>query len=359
MLVLFSALLITACNSKNNQDEPAQDRWKIGIALSDENTSDRWRLDGANMKALLEGLDFDVDLQYVNRDIAKQRTQIEAMMNEGCKVIVITAVDGNSLGDVLAKAKGKGITIIAYDRLLMNTPDVDYYITFDNLGVGEQQGEYIRKALKLESAEPTTYTIEFFTGPESDNNVNFYFQGAMSMLQPYLDSGKLTVPSGQKTMQECGIADWSITNAKNRMSQLINEYYFTGSMPDAILCSNDAVAQGVIQALDEKGGTDGKYPVITGQDAEKASVRYIIAPTPSQSMTVFKDIRTSARAVVTLIGSIKGNSQASIQFGTPYHNGVINVKTYACETTVVDASNWKEVLIDSGYYLASDFTDEK
>ncbi|MDR0893839.1 MAG: sugar-binding protein [Prevotellaceae bacterium] len=338
LCVLVAGFLLTACHSDD------EDSWKIGIALSDYNTIERWAIDGANMKTMLEHYGFTVDLQHVERDVNEQISQIESMITAGCKVIIVTAVDGTQLDAALTKAANAGIKVIAYDRLLMNTSAVDYYVTFNNTMVGTQQGQYIVDHL---SDSATPQNMELFTGPADDNNVNFYFNGALAALNI---GDNLDVPSGEMTMAACGIANWSTSVAKTRMARLINAqgYAPAGKKLDAVLCSNDALAEGVVAALTEAGYTAADFPIITGQDAEISAVKRIIAGT--QSMTVFKDTRLSAEAAVNVVRAIKDGTEGSLSFGAPYNNDVKEVKTISCETTVVDKDNYRKVLIDSGYY---------
>jgi putative multiple sugar transport system substrate-binding protein len=338
-VLLLGMSLLTVCCS----DDEA--KWKVGIALSDYDSIERWAVDGANMQRMLEHYGFEVDLQHVDRDINQQISQIESMIDGGCQVILVTAVDGTKLDDVLQRAYAAGIWVIAYDRLLMGTGAVDYYVTFNNLLVGVQQGQYIVNHL------PTTTDIkhiELFTGPADDNNVNSYFTGAEGTLNI---GGNLRVPSGENTMEECGITDWRTDVAKSRMERLIREQGYApqgGTRLDAVLCSNDGLAEGVIAALEEAGFSAADMPIITGQDAEVGAVKRIIAGT--QSMTVFKDTRLSAEAAVDLVRAIHAGTNGSFNFDGTSHNGVKSVKTIFCETVSVDKENYHQVLVESGYY---------
>ncbi|MDR0976189.1 MAG: sugar-binding protein [Prevotellaceae bacterium] len=344
--MLAAAFMLGACDS--DKDEA---KWKVGIALSNYESGDRWAADGANMVKMLEQYGFDVNLQHVERDVTQQKSQIEDLINAGCKVLIITAVDSNTLGDVLEKAAGAGIKVIAYDRLLMNTNAVDYYVTFDNEMAGMQQGQYIVDHLPEDITEATRH-IELFTGPFDDNNVNFFFGGALKALD--IDNNNIAVLSGEKSMNECSIADWSTVGAKERMKRLISTYGYApgGTKLDAVLCSNDDLAEGVVDALTEAGYTAADMPVVTGQDAEVDALKRIIAGT--QSMTVFKDTRLSAEATVEVVRAIRDNAESSLTFGTPYNNGKKEVKTLSCETTVVNKDNYRQILIDSGYYTDAD-----
>jgi putative multiple sugar transport system substrate-binding protein len=321
---------------------------RIGISMPTQSLQ-RWNQDGSNMKSAFEAKGYEVDLQYGGEnDVPTQINQIENMITGGCEVLVIAAIDGGSLGNVLQQAADKGIKVIAYDRLIMNTPNVDYYATFDNWKVGTLQGDYIKDQLKLDDGG--SYNIEFFTGDPGDNNINFFFGGAMEVLWPYLDNGTLVCPSGETAIGQAATVDWKPENAQARMDNLISKagYSPTGTKLDAVMCSNDSTAQGVTAALLNAGFTGDNFPIITGQDCDIVSVRNMIAGT--QSMSVFKDTRTLADQVVTMADAIvKGNSVPTNDTST-YNNGVKTVPSFLCEPVFGSAANYKTLLIDSGYY---------
>ncbi len=322
----------------------AEDAELVGVAMPTKDLQ-RWNQDGENMKAMLEAAGYAVDLQFGANDIATQVSQIENMIANGCKVLVIASIDGDSLGTVLAQAKEAGIPVIAYDRLIMNSDAVSYYATFDNWLVGTTQGEFIRDALDLDNAEGP-FNIEFITGDPGDNNINFFFDGAMSILQPYLDSGKLVCPSGQVEKAVVATANWATDAAQARFENILSSNYADGTQLDAVLASNDSTALGVENALESS--YTGKWPVITGQDCDIAIMKNLIEG--KQAMSVFKDTRTLAAKVVEMVDALMKGAEPPVNDTTTYDNGTGVIPSYLCEPVAGTADNYKELLIDSGYY---------
>ena len=327
---------------------------KVGVSMPTKDLQ-RWNQDGANMKADLEKAGYDVDLQYAANDIATQISQIENMITGKCKVLVIASIDGSSLSNVLATAKKKKIQVIAYDRLIMDTDAVSYYATFDNYKVGTFQGQYLVDKLKLKSrsADDPVY-MEFFTGDPGDNNATFFFNGAMDVLNPYLEKGVIKCLSGQTAKAQCATLNWSSEEAQKRMENLItsNKYGPKGQKLDAVMCSNDSTAQGVTQALLSAGYTADNFPAITGQDCDIVSVKNMLKG--YQSMSIFKDTRTLAEKVVEMVEAILGGKSAPINDTKTYNNNVKVVPSYLCEPVYADITNYKKILIDSGYYKESE-----
>ena len=317
---------------------------KVGVAMPTKDLQ-RWNQDGENMKKQLEAAGYTVDLQYASNDINTQVTQIENMIAGGCKVLVIASIDGDSLGTVLAKAKEKNISVIAYDRLIMNSDAVSYYATFDNYMVGTKQGEYIEQQLGLKDGNGG-YNMEIFTGDPGDNNANFFYNGAMDVLQPYIDNGQITVPSGQIDFNTVATANWASEAAQARMEAIIAANYANGEKLDAVMCSNDSTAFGVTNAL--VANYSGAYPIITGQDCDIANVKNMIAG--KQSMSIFKDTRTLAAKTVEMVDAILKGTAAPVNDTETYNNGVKVVPSFLCEPVFADVNNYKELLIDSGYY---------
>ena len=317
---------------------------KVGVAMPTKDLQ-RWNQDGDNMKKELEAAGYEDDLQYASNDVQTQVSQIENMINNGCGVLVIASIEGDSLGTVLATAKEKNIPVIAYDRLIMNTDAVSYYATFDNYMVGTKQGEYIRDQLKLDS-EAGPFNLEVTTGDPGDNNARYFYQGAIDVLQPYIDDGKLVVKSGQLDFDQVATASWSSENAQSRAENIVSSNYSDGSNIDAWLCSNDSTAQGVVAALD--ANYNGEWPIITGQDCDIVSVQNMIAG--KQSMSIFKDTRTLASQVVKMVGQILSGETVDVNDTETYDNGTGVIPSYLCEPVFADINNYKELLIDSGYY---------
>lgn len=322
---------------------------KIGVAMPTQDLQ-RWNQDGENMKKMLEEHGYEVDLQYGGNDSATQVSQIENMIANENQVLVIASIDGDSLGTVLATAKENNIPVIAYDRLIMNTDAVSYYATFDNHLVGKTQGEYLVKALDLENQDGP-FNIELITGDPGDNNVNFFFGGAMEVLQPYIDEGKLVVPSGQVKKEEVATANWATDAAQARFENILSSNYADGTNLDAVLASNDSTALGVINAL--AANYTGEYPIITGQDCDVPNVPHIIDGT--QAMSVFKDTRALAAQVVEMVDAIVAGEEVPVNDTETYDNGTGIIPSYLCEPVAVTADNYKEILIDSGYYTEDQF----
>lgn len=317
----------------------------VGVAMPTKDLQ-RWNQDGENMKAQLEAAGYQVDLQYGANDIQTQVSQVENMIANGCKVLVIASIDGDSLGTVLAQAKEASIPVIAYDRLIMNSDAVSYYATFDNWLVGVKQGEFIRDQLDLDNAGDKTFNIEFITGDPGDNNINFFFDGAMSVLQPYLDSGVLNCPSGQTEKTVVATANWATDAAQSRFESILASNYSDGTQLDAVLASNDSTALGVENAL--AASYTGNYPIITGQDCDVTNVVNMLAG--KQSMSVFKDTRTLATKVVEMVDALMKGSEPPINDTETYDNGTGIIPSFLCEPVACTSENVQELLVDSGYY---------
>jgi len=329
---------------------------KVGISMPTKSLQ-RWNQDGSNMEAAFRAAGYEVDLQYGGEnEVPVQISQIENMIAGGVDVLVIAAIDGESMSEVLAPAKEKGIPVISYDRLIMNTDAITYYATFDNWKVGTMQGQYIVDAFDLNNAEGP-FNIEFFTGDPGDNNINFFFGGAMEILQPFLDSGKLVCPSGQTEKTVVATQGWSTENAQARMENLItSNNYGPGegrTTLHAVMCSNDSTAQGVTNALVNAGFTAGEgFPIITGQDCDIVSVKNMIAGT--QAMSVFKDTRTLANAVVEMVEAILAGGEPPINDRETYDNGTGIIPSFLCDPVVGTIDNYRQLLIDSGYYTEAE-----
>ncbi len=322
---------------------------KVGVAMPTKDLQ-RWNQDGSNMEEQLKAAGYEVDLQFANNDVKEQVNQIENMINNGCNVLVIASIEGDSLGTVLATAKEKNIPVIAYDRLIMNTDAVSYYATFDNYMVGTKQGEYIEKELGLKDGKEGPFNLEVTTGDPGDNNARYFYQGAIDVLQPYIDKGVLVVKSGQLDFDTVATANWSSENAQSRAENIVSSNYADGSNIDAWLCSNDSTAQGVVAALD--ANYNGEWPIITGQDCDIVSVQNMIAG--KQSMSIFKDTRTLAAQVVKMVGQILNGETVDVNDTKTYDNGTGVIPSYLCEPVFADINNYKELLIDSGYYTEDD-----
>ena len=329
-------------------ETPAGEGGRVGVSMPTKDLQ-RWNQDGANMEKQLQEAGYEVDLQYASDDVPTQVSQIENMISSGAKVLVIAAIEGDSLGTVLDQAKQAGVSVIAYDRLIMNSDAVNYYATFDNYMVGTKQGEYIRDQLDLENAKGP-FNIEIFTGDPGDNNAKFFYQGAYDVIEPYIKEGKLVVKSGQVEFDKVATQGWKTENAQSRMDAIIAANYADGTKLDAVLCSNDSTALGVTNSLE--ANYTGDWPIITGQDCDKPNVKNMIAG--KQSMSIFKDTRDLATQTVKMVDAIMKGSDAPINNEKDYDNGTGIIPSYLCEPVFADAKNYKVLLIDSGYYTEDD-----
>ncbi|MCL2702506.1 MAG: sugar-binding protein [Defluviitaleaceae bacterium] len=348
-IMLAAALIISAMAGCRTEDGEEGGTARIGISMPTQSLQ-RWNQDGANMKAQFEAAGYVVDLQFAgDNDIPTQISQLENMIATGVDVLVIAAIDAFSLGFVLEEAVAKGIPVIAYDRLIMDTAAVSYYATFDNWLVGALQGTFLRDALDLDNAEGP-FNIELFTGDPADNNIHFFFGGAMEVLMPYIESGKLVVPSGQIEQAQVATPMWSTERAQERMENLISAqgYGPTGTPLHAVLSSNDSVAQGITNALLAVGYDADNFPLLTGQDCDIASMKNILAG--HQSMSVFKDTRTLAAQVVLMVDALLKGEPVPVNDTEIYDNGVKVVPSFQCVPVFGDINNYVELLIDSGYY---------
>lgn len=319
----------------------------VGIAMPTK-SSERWVADGDNMAEQFQALGYDTDLQYGDDVVQNQVSQIENMITKGVKVLVVAPIDGSSLTDILQRAADADIPVVSYDRLIRGSENVDYYATFDNFKVGVLQATYIVDKLGVAQGKGP-FNIELFAGSPDDNNATFFFDGAMSVLQPYIDSGKLVVKSGQTSFDQVATLRWDGGLAQSRMDNLLSRSYTSGRV-DAVLSPYDGMSVGIISALKSAGyGTPANpLPIVTGQDAELASVKSIIAG--EQTQTVFKDTRELAKAAVQMADSLLTGQTPETNDTTTYDNGVKVVPAFLLEPVSVDKSNYEKVLVESGYY---------
>ncbi|MEV6335648.1 multiple monosaccharide ABC transporter substrate-binding protein [Nocardia vinacea] len=348
----IAALLAAAACSVEDSGNSSAAGGMIGIAMPTK-SSERWVADGNNIVKQFKDLGYDTDLQYAEDVIETQVSQIENMITRGVKALVIAAIDNKSLTGVLQQAKTNKIAVIAYDRLIRDTANVDYYATFDNFKVGVLEANYIVDRLGLRDGKGP-FSIELFAGSPDDNNTYYFFNGAMSVIRPYLDSGKLVVRSGQTAIDQVTTLRWDGATAQSRMENLLSANYSTTNI-DAVLSPYDGLSIGIVSALKAVGygRGDKKMPVVTGQDAEKASVKSIIAG--EQTMTVFKDTRDLAKRAVQMVNAILTSGTPETNDTTSYDNGAKKVPSYLLQPVSVDKDNYRKVLIDSGYYSERDF----
>lgn len=329
----------------------------VGVAMPTE-TSERWIADGDAVKSQLEEAGYDVDLQFANDDIPRQQQQLDQMITNGADILIVASIDGTALATQLENAASKGIPVIAYDRLINGTEDVDFYVTFDNYTVGVQQAQSLLRGLGFldENNEDTGATdpkaIEVFAGSPDDNNTKFFYDGAIDTLQPYFDDGRITVPSGQIDMDTVSTLRWDQATAQKRMEDLLTSTYAGGSKPlDGVLAPYDGISRGIITALENAGygsTIEGGLPILSGQDAEIASVKMIADGV--QYATIFKDTRKLATQAVAAADSFAKGEEPEANDTETYDNGVKVVPSYLLESDIVVADNITSLLVDSGYW---------
>ncbi|MBN2655831.1 MAG: sugar-binding protein [Spirochaetales bacterium] len=339
LMVLMAAPLFA-----NGQQEKGVST--VGIAMPTQ-SSQRWIQDGGYMKQILEERGYKVDLQYAEDNIDAQVAQIENMIVKGADALVIAAIDGAALFNVLEQAAQNNVKIISYDRLIVNSPHVSYYATFDNFKVGVIQASSLETALDLKSGAGP-FNIELFAGSPDDTNAGYFFKGAMSVLQPYIDKGKLVVVSGQTDFDQVATLRWDGVVAQQRMDNLLAAYY-TDKTVDAVLSPYDGLSIGILSALKSVGyGSAKPIPYVSGQDAEIPSVKSILAG--EQYSTVFKDTRTLAKRASDMVDAVLQGTEPEINDTKTYNNGVKIVPSFLETPVSVDKSNVVEALIDTGYY---------
>ncbi len=338
-------------------DQTAEEAEKglIGIAMPTRSL-ERWNNDGSHLEALLQERGYETSLQYADNEVDQQITQIQNMVNQGAEILVIASIDGTALGPVLEQAASAGATVIAYDRLINESENVDYYATFDNYEVGRLQGEFIIEELGLEDGEGP-FNLEPFAGSPDDNNARFFFSGAWDQLRPYIDNGQLVVPSGKAPESNddwpsIGIQGWLSQTAQAEMENRLNSFYADDKV-DVVLSPNDSLALGIEQALDAAGYTPGEdWPLITGQDADLANVKNMLAG--MQAMTVWKDTRTLGDQVATMIDQITAGEEVTVNDTETYDNGVKVVPSFLLPPQVVTPDTVESALVDSEFFTAEE-----
>jgi len=330
----------------------AEDKGTVGIAMPTK-SSLRWISDGNELVKALQEKGYATDLQYAEDDIPNQLAQIENMVTKDAKVLVIASIDGTTLSAVLQQAADKGIKVVAYDRLIRDSPNVDYYTTFDNFKVGVLQAESLLKGLGYPEKQGP-FNIELFGGSPDDNNAFFFYDGAMSVLQPLIDKGVLVVKSGQMGMEKVGTLRWDGAVAQSRMDNILSAHYSDGSRVDGVLAPYDGLSRGIISSLRGVGygSADQPWPIVTGQDAEVPSVKAIIAG--EQYSTVFKDTRELAKVTANLVDAVLSGKEPEINDTKTYNNGVKVVPSYLLVPVSVDKSNYEEIVVGSGYIKADE-----
>ena len=369
LLVVILAFTLVACSSAPAPSAapsaaaskaPAAVTGKVGIAMPTKSL-ERWNRDGAFLQKQFESKGYKVSLVYSNNNVTQQVNDIENLIADKVNLLVIVAVDGTSLSNVLKNAADAKIPVIAYDRLIMNTNAVSYYVSFDNYTVGKLQGQFVVDTLGLKVTDKSkTYNMEMTTGDPADNNATFFYNGAYDVVKPFIDAGIIKVPSGQVKFQECSTAQWQTDKAMNRMQNILASFYSKGTQLDIALCSNDSTALGVTKAISSDYAGKNKV-IITGQDGDEANLANIIDG--KQTMTVYKAVANEAVVTVDLgLSLLKGEkpdgtliTKAGWKFACTYDTKTYNnnngiVPSFLLVPTVVTKDNLKKELVDTGYY---------
>lgn len=368
VLAMIMALALVACGG-NPGGNPggevggeaggapvADDVKSVGIAMPTKSL-ERWNRDGEYLKNEFEAAGYTVELTYSDNDVTQQNNDIGNLIANGVDILIVAAIDGEALTQVLADAKDAGIPVIAYDRLIMNTDAISYYVSFDNYTVGTLQGQYVEKALDLANAGDKTFNIEFTAGDPADNNARYFFNGAFDVMKPYIDAGTLKVVSGQTEFEQVATAQWNTDAALSRMQNVLASYYSDGTILDIALCSNDSTALGVAQAI-TSDYAGGNAPIITGQDGDIANLRNIVDGI--QTMTVYKNVANEAVVTLELAKAILAGATPAAElldaisidcaFDTSsYDNGTGIIPSYLLVPSVITADNLQD-LVDTGLY---------
>jgi putative multiple sugar transport system substrate-binding protein len=359
--VATGALMVSlaACSSGGSGSTDSAgggDGGLIGVAMPTK-SSERWIQDGDAVKSQLEDAGYTVDLQYAEDDIPTQVSQIENMITKGAEALIIASIDGTTLTSVLQEAADNDIPVIAYDRLIRDTENVDYYASFDNYKVGVQQADSVLNGLGLvdldgapiEGAPAGPFNIELFAGSPDDNNATFFWDGAIDTLQPFIDEGTIVVKSGQTDFEQAATLRWDGETAQKRMENLLTSTYSDGSKVNAVLSPYDGISRGIISALTDAGYSVGaEWPIISGQDAELDSVKAI--ESGEQFATIFKDTRNLAKVAVDMATALLQGEEPEVNNTTDYDNGVKVVPSYLLESQIVVKDNIEDVLVKSGYW---------
>jgi len=368
MLGVSAALVLglTACSGggagsdggDGGGSDAAPEDMTVGVAMPTQ-TYERWVNDGASVEEGLEELGYTADLQFANDDIPTQQQQIDQMITQEVDALIIASIDGSALTSQLDAAAAADIPVISYDRLLTNSENVDFYVTFDNFAVGQNQANALLYGLGVldENFEPAddapeeTLNVELFAGSLDDNNARFFWDGAMDVLEPYIEDETIAVPSGQTTIEQAATQRWEQETAQERMENLLTSTYSGGEELHGVLAPADPLSRGIIQALrsDGLGDTieDG-LPIVTGQDAEIASVSLIADGV--QHSTIFKDTRLLAEQAVNAADTFLNGEEPEANDTESYDNGSAVIPSYLLPVEMILEDNYEEILVDSEFY---------
>jgi len=353
VIVVFMVFSLVSCGSAGKEENKVK---TVGIVMPTK-TLERWNRDGEYLETEFKNAGYEVELVYSDNDVIQQKYDIGNLIKKGVDILIVVAVDNDELNRELADAKEAGIPVIAYDRLILNADAVSYCVSFDNYAVGALQGQYVVNALDLANAGDRTYNIEFTAGDPGDNNSRYFFNGAFDVLKPYIDAGTLNVVSGQTTFEQAATVQWNTGEALVRMNRILETYYSDGTKLHVALCSNDATALGVTQAIayNYKGENS---PIITGQDGDIANLRNIVDGI--QNMTVYKNVANEAFVTIELAKDILAGKQPAeeligrlgieCEYDTVSNDdGNDSVPAYLLVPHVITADNLQD-LVDTGLY---------
>ena len=369
-LAMAMSLTLVACGSKDGgSSAPAAsgssdasvsvsgEGGTVGIAMPTKSL-ERWNRDGSYLKEQFETAGYGVELKYSDNDVEQQNNDIAAMIADGVDLLIVAAIDGDSLSNVLGDAKDAGIPVISYDRLIMNTDAISYYVSFDNYTVGTLQGQFVIDQLGLDLNDTSkTYNIEFTAGDPADNNAGYFFNGAYDTLKPYLDAGTLKIPSGKNTFEQVATPAWSTDTALENFQNTLASFYSDGTVLDIALCSNDSTAAGVSQAI-ESDYAGSNTVMVTGQDGDIGNLQNIVDG--KQTMTVYKNVADEAGVTLVLAqallngdaidASLCDKFAVTAAYDTEsYENGTRPVTSFLLVPWSVDNTNLQQ-LVDTGNY---------
>lgn len=349
-LLVVLIVLVAATTWASGQAESGDDETVVSFLLPTRELP-IWLAQGEQLEATFDAAGYKTTVEYAEDVVERQAAQIENAVLLGADYIVVAGVDPFALSGALEPAQDAGITIIANDRLIMNTEAVDYYVTFDLFRLGEMQGEFIESELGLDDGETGPFTMEIVSGSPDDPNAQVFYDGQMSVLQEYIDNGTLVVKSGQIDFRDTATPRWESATAQSRMENVLGAFY-SDDVLDVVLAANDSTALGVISALKSLGYGSGNrpFPILTGQDSELTAIKAILRG--EQSMTVFLDAKVLAERVLDVVNALE-NGQTP-QTSTTFDNNVKDVPTVMYEPVIVTEDNW-EVVIERGLYEESDF----
>lgn len=355
-VMTVAALGLTGCSSDTGRGGAGAEETTsgfpadslIGVALPDK-TSENWVLAGSLFEDGLAEAGFKADVQYAGASnaVADQQQQISTMVTNGAKVIIIGAKDGAQLGTQVADAKAAGATVIAYDRLILNTDDVDFYVAFDNFKVGQLQGQALLDGLAAKFPDKTTYNVELFSGSSDDSNSAVFFNGAMDVLQPKIDDGTLKVVSGQTEISQTATDGWKPENAQRRMDTLMQGTYQAEPV-DGVLSPNDTLARAIITSVKDAG--QAELPVVTGQDSEAASIPLIMSG--EQYSTIYKDTRALVKEAIAMASALQAGDEPTVNDTKSYDNGNKIVPANLLTPVIVTAANAAEAYAENPDLLA-------